>query len=245
MVGRVSAGPEVVPFEAILDIARDPDVVPVRVTVAPENIDKAFAYSFHGAEQCKARTTWTPPFDSESRPDPTRVRRLCDSGFKSSGRNVRLRSHLRRTGRLRRELRRDSLRLSECSRSGGGRGFKSLSGGPPSRLAFDGSHSGGRFGETAFACPSVRGPVAGEGSNRCRVVRLRGSPSMARTPAAASARQPSPVRVFAVRWRERVQIAVGGPPSRLAFDGSPSGGRCGETAFACQSVASVVAGLFT
>jgi len=35
------------------------------------------------------------------------------------------------------------------------------------------------------------------------------------------------------------------PPSRLAFDGSHSGGRYGETAFACQSVASVVAGLFT
>jgi hypothetical protein len=36
------------------------------------------------------------------------------------------------------------------------------------RPAFDGSRSGGRFGETAFACQSVRGPVAGEGSNCCR-----------------------------------------------------------------------------
>ena len=46
------------------------------------------------------------------------------------------------------------------------------------------------------------------------VVRLRSGLRWSQgPPARTSARQPSRVRVFAVRWRERVQIAVGGPPS--------------------------------
>jgi len=38
---------------------------------------------------------------------------------------------------------------------------------PPSRRS-GGIFSSRRYGETAFACLYVRGPVAGGGSNRCR-----------------------------------------------------------------------------
>jgi hypothetical protein len=142
----VSARSVVVPCESIVDIARDPDVVPVRVTVAPENIDKAFAYSFHGAEQCKARTTWTPPCDSESRPDPTRVRRLCDSGFKSSGRNVRLRPEQRRGASARQPSRVRVFAVRWRERGSNPRRVVRRRGGPGEK------RSSRRFGETAFAC---------------------------------------------------------------------------------------------
>jgi hypothetical protein len=87
----VAARTTVVPLESSLGVRGDSHVVALRVRVAAEDVDEALACSFHGVERCKARTRWTPPFDSESRLDPTRVRRSCDSGFKSSGRNVRLR----------------------------------------------------------------------------------------------------------------------------------------------------------
>jgi hypothetical protein len=65
--------------------------------------------------------------------------------------------------------------------------------------------SGPTFGETAFACREVRvGWQGAWGSNPRRVVRLRGSLSMLRTPAAATARQPSPVTAFASDELERL-----------------------------------------
>src|SRR6187399_1014488 len=52
---------------------------------------------------------------------------------------------------------------------------------PPSRLAFDGPDSGGRYGATAFARPGLDGAWAGEASQaKAGVAELNSPPSQAR-----------------------------------------------------------------
>jgi hypothetical protein len=88
----VSAGSMVVPFQPIVDVARQADVMTLRVAVAAKHVDEPLADAGHAVREC---TRWAtvlllvrPGNSSKASDDERTVRRFCSSGVQWAWRNL-------------------------------------------------------------------------------------------------------------------------------------------------------------